>query len=344
MISKALNTLISGASLDDRLASDAMTLIMDGGATPVQIGALLTALRMRGETVAEFTAFARVMRARSVRVPTNRAPLIDTCGTGGDTCKTFNISTAAAFVAASAGAAVAKHGNRSVTSKCGSADVLEALGFRIDLSPDAVGHCIDEAGIGFLFARAHHPAMKYAAGVRAELGIRTVFNALGPLTNPAGATRQIVGVYDGKLCPLLAEVLMNLGSEHVLVVHGEAGLDEIATFGPTIVSEGRGGVVSTYTICPETLGLPEASPADVAPGADAAENAALLTAVLGGRERGARRDIVVANAAAALYVAGIAESLLDGVGKAATQIDTGAAYATLDRLRTLTHEFGGLEA
>jgi anthranilate phosphoribosyltransferase len=269
-------------------------------------------------------------------VPTQREPLVDTCGTGGDSCKTFNISTASAFVVAGAGVAVAKHGNRSVTSRCGSADVLEALGFRIDLSPEQVGECIDRVGIGFLFARSHHPAMKHAAPVRAELGIRTVFNALGPLTNPAGAKRQVVGVYESRLCPLLAEVLIHLGAEHVLVVHGEAGLDEIATFGPTVVSEGRGGRVETYAITPTTLGLSEASPAAVAPGANAAENAALLHAVLDGTDRGARRDIVLANAAAALFVGGGAPSLFDGVARAASLIDDGSALRALENLRDLT--------
>ena len=338
MLSNALNTLLSGAPLDDAAATDAMTRIMNGEANSAQIAALLTALRMKGESVDEITAFARVMRARSLHVPTGRTPLVDTCGTGGDLCKTFNISTAAAFVTASAGVAVAKHGNRSVTSKCGSADVLEALGFRIDLTPEAVGRCIDEVGIGFLFARNHHPAMQHAAGVRTDLGIRTVFNALGPLTNPAGATRQVVGVYDESLCPLLAKVLLNLGSEHVLVVHGNAGLDEIATFGLTTISEGRKGVVETYQIASGDLGIDEASPEAVSPGADAAENAAILRAVLGGDDRGARRDIVLANAGAALYVAGEADSLRAGATRAGELIDSGAAWASLDRLRRFTVE------
>lgn len=335
---EALKTLITGTHLTTEEAAAAMTRIMDGEATQVQIAGLLTALRFKGETVDEITGFARVMRDRSLRVPTTKRPLVDTCGTGGDTCKTFNVSTSAAFVAAAGGAAVAKHGNRSVTSKCGSADVLEALGVRLDLSPEAVGACVDAVGIGFLFARNHHPAMKYAAVPRAELGIRTVFNALGPLTNPAGATRQIVGVYDSALCPLLAQVLLNLGAEHVLVVHGEIGLDEIATFGKTIVSEGRDGAVQTFSVTAAEIGLAEGSPEAVAPGADAAENAEFLLGVLKGTDRGARRDIVLANAGAALYVAGLASSMAEGVTRAGELIDRGAAFAKVEALRRFTQE------
>jgi anthranilate phosphoribosyltransferase len=335
-LKNALLKLTSGHTLDREEAAQAMTAIMDGEATPIQIGGFLAALRVKGETVEEITGFARVMRERSLRVTTSRQPLLDTCGTGGDTVKTFNISTAAAFVAAAAGAAVAKHGNRSVTSKCGSADVLEALGVRLDLSPEAVGRCIDEVGIGFLFARNHHPAMKYAAAPRAELGVRTVFNALGPLTNPANASRQVIGVYDHKLCVPLAKVLGNLGSEHVLVVHGKAGLDEIATFGETLVAEYRNGTVKKYTLTPEKLGLIPATPADTAPGDDAGENAVILRGVLSGEDRGARRDIVLANAAAALYVSGLVETLPRGVIKAAETIDSGAATATLNALIACT--------
>jgi anthranilate phosphoribosyltransferase len=336
MVQQTLQKLIERRHLSEDEAVEAMTCIMDGEATPAQIAGLLTALRMKGEVVDEITGFARVMRDRSVRVHTERRPLVDTCGTGGDVCKTFNISTAAAFVAAAA-VAVAKHGNRSVTSKCGSADVLEALGVRLDLSPESVGRCIDEVGIGFLFARAHHPAMKHAAGPRTEMGIRTVFNALGPLTNPAGATRQIIGVYEPDLCPLLAQVLRNLGSEHALVVHGLDGLDEISTIGQTTVSELRNGCVQTYTLTPEALGLAPASPADIAPGADAAANAALLLAVLEGVP-GPRRDIVLANAAAALVVGGVVDTLPEGIARAADLIDSGAARAKVEALRAFTSE------
>ncbi len=340
----ALLKLTSGQTLDREEAAQAMTAIMDGAATPAQIGALLAALRMKGETVEEITGFARVMRERSLRVHTSRRPLLDTCGTGGDTVKTFNISTTAAFVAAGAGAAVAKHGNRSVTSKCGSADVLESLGVRLDLSPEAVGRCIDAVGIGFLFARNHHPAMKYAAGPRAELGVRTVFNALGPLTNPANASRQVIGVYDASLCAPLAEVLGNLGSEHVLIVHGKAGLDEIATFGETLVAEYRDGAVTTYTVTPESLGISSAAPADVASGNDVDENARLLRGVLKGEDLGPRRDIVLVNAAAALYVAGLAKTLQSGVRTASETIDSGAALATLEALIACTEREAIAEA
>jgi anthranilate phosphoribosyltransferase len=263
---------------------------------------------------------------------------VDTCGTGGDALKTFNISTTAAFVVAAAGVAVAKHGNRSVTSKCGSADVLEALGVRLDLTPETVGRCIDDIGIGFLFARSHHPAMKHAAPVRGELGIRTVFNVLGPLTNPAGAKRQVVGVYDGALCPVLAQVLANLGAEHVMVVHGIAGLDEIATFGETVVAEAKDGMITTYTLTAEALGLPTAAHGDVTPGADAAENAGFLLGILEGRDTGHRYNIVAANAAAALVVAGVAETLPEGVAVARNLIRSGAAREKLEALRRCTQE------
>jgi len=335
-VQQALHKLIGGDHLTQDEAAGVMTQMMDGNATPAQIAALLTALRMKGEVVDEFTGFARVMRERSLRVTPTRAPLIDTCGTGGDALKTFNISTAAAFVAASGGVAVAKHGNRSVTSKCGSADVLEALGVNLNLSPEAVGRCIDEVGIGFLFARAHHPAMKHAAGPRFDLGFRTAFNALGPLGNPAGATRQLIGVYAPDLCPMLAKVLGNLGSEHVLVVHGVGGLDEISTFGETIVAELKDGKTETYLLTPATLGLPEAaSPEELSGADDAPGNAALLLAVLEG-EPGARRDVVLANAGAALYVAGVAPTLAEGVAQAAGLIDCGAARQKVEDLKRFT--------
>lgn len=340
MLQQTLQKLIERRHLTEDEAVEMMTRIMDGEASAAQIAGLLTALRMKGEIVDEITGFARVMRARSIRVPTTRQPLVDTCGTGGDLCKTFNISTAAAFVVAAAGVAVAKHGNRSVTSKCGSADVLEALEVRLDLSPAAVGRCIDEVGIGFLFARAHHPAMKHAAAPRAELGIRTVFNALGPLTNPAGAKRQLIGVYEADLCPLLAAVLGNLGSEYVMVVHGRDGLDEISTLGETTVTELKNGSLKTYTLTPEALGLPVANAAAIAPGPDAAANAALLRGVLSG-EPGPRRDIVLANAAAALVVAGVADSLTDGIRRAGDLIDSGAACGKVEALRAFTAEAAG---
>lgn len=318
--------------LSEAEAEAAMGKVMAGEATPAQLGALLTALRLKGESVEELTGFARGMRAHSLKVTTTRRPLVDTCGTGGAARKTFNVSTTAAFVAAAAGVAIAKHGNRAATSKFGSADVLEALGARLDLSPESVGRCIDEVGIGFLFARSHHPAMKHAAPVRAELGFRTIFNALGPLTNPAGATRQVLGVYDGALCEPLATVLLRLGAEHVLVVHGKAGLDELSTFGETLVAEGRDGTVTTYTLTPADLGLSETTPEALAPHDDPA---ATVRAILAG-EPGPRREIVLANAGAALYVAGSAESLRAGIALAAQAIDSGAARTKLEQFVEFT--------
>jgi len=333
----ALLKLITGSHLSQEEAEGAMTMLMDGAATSAQIAALLTALRVKGETVDEITGFARVMRNKALRVQTTRTTLIDTCGTGGDTIKTFNISTAAAFVVAAAGGAVAKHGKRAATSKCGSADVLEALGVRLDLSPEAVGRCIDNVGIGFLFARAHHPAMKHAGPVRSDLGFRTIFNTLGPLTNPAGATRQLLGVYDATLCEQLARVLGNLGAERALVVHGGPGLDEIATWGETTVAEWDGTTVHTYVLTPESLGVATADPATLAPGNDAEESAALLQAVLNGSDTGPRHDIVAVNAGAALYVAGAVDSIGEGIVTAKRILASGAAAAKLSELVACSH-------
>lgn len=336
----ALSKLITGAHLSEAEAISAMTALTNGDASPVEIAALLAALRVKGETIPEITGFARVLREKSVRVRTSRYPLLDTCGTGGDTIKTFNISTAAAFVAAAAGVCVAKHGNRAVTSKCGSADVLEALGVRLDLDTDSVGRCIDTVGIGFLFARAHHPAMKHAAPIRAELGFRTVFNALGPLTNPAGATRQLLGVYDPALCEPLAYVLGNLGAERAMVVHGGPGLDEIATWGETTVAEWTGETVHTYLLTPRLLGVPAADPADLRAGCNAEESAAILQAVLNGTDTGPKRDIVAVNAGAALYMAGIAPTLSSGIDRAMETLAAGTAAAKLAELVAWTQTNG----
>lgn len=330
-VKDAISKVAAREHLTEDEAALALASIMNGEATPAQVAALLVGLRIKGESIEEITGLARAMRDKSVKVTTTRTPLVDTCGTGGDTCKTFNVSTAAAFVAAGAGAAVAKHGNRSVTSKAGSADVLEALGVNVNLDADGVGRCIDTMGIGFLFARTLHPSMKYVGPVRAEIGIRTIFNAIGPLTNPAGATRQLIGVYDKDLCEPIARVLLNLGSEHVLVVHGLIGLDEISTVGETIVAEGYKGQVIPFTINPGDLGLTEAKAEDICAGEDSTENAAILRDILSG-EPGPRRDLVVANAAAALYVAGIVPTLKAGVIRAAEVIDSGAALAKLDAL------------
>jgi len=335
-IHEALLVLLRHESLTAAQAATVMTTIMEGEATPAQIAALLTALRMKGETVEELTGFARVMREKAVRIAPRCAMMVDTCGTGGDTLKTFNISTAAAFVVAGAGVAVAKHGNRSVTSRSGSADVLEALGINLLVTPERVQQCIEEIGVGFLFAQHFHPAMKYAAPVRREIGIRTVFNVLGPLTNPAGASCQVMGVYAPHLTELLARVLGELGSRRAFVVHGLLGLDEWSTAGATQVSELRDGAVTTRLYTPAELGLREATPAELSGGIPA-ENAALIERLFAG-ERGAARDIVLVNAAAALLAAGHADSLADGLTQAANAIDAGQAQSKLDALRAMTQE------
>ncbi len=321
-------------------ASAVMRQIMEGQATDAQIAALAVALRMKGETVEEITGFARVMRQFAVPITvTTDKIVVDTCGTGGDSLKTFNVSTAAALVVAADGRlAVAKHGNRAATSKCGSADVLEALGVTLDLPPERLGQCIDEVGIGFLFAPSMHPSFKYAAGPRKEIGIRTIFNLLGPLTNPAHAPVQLIGVYDGKICETLAHVLKNLGSERALLVHGVDGLDELSTLGETMVSELKDGEVKSYTLDPEwDLGIARATIEHLAGGESTAENADILLHILKGRDRGPHRDIVMLNAAGVLYIAGVEETMEDGMERAAAIIDSGAAMATLDKLREFTN-------
>lgn len=337
MIRDAIRTVVEGNDLTESEAVAVMTEIMDGEATPAQIAGFITAMRMKGETVDEVTGFARVMREKSVKIPTTSRPtaLIDTCGTGGDHLGTFNISTAAAFVVAGAGVAVAKHGNRAMSSKCGSADVLEALGVAITLSPENVGRCIDEVGIGFMFAPAHHPSMKHAVVPRKEIGIRTVFNILGPLTNPAGAKRQLIGVSEPHLVELLAGVLQRLGSEHAIVAHGLDGIDELSTVGRTKITELQDGKLTTYEMSPEDVGLKKSDVKDLKQGEDPAESARILEEVLSG-EPGAARDIVLLNASAALKVAGAASSFEEGIALAAASIDSGKAAAALDGLRKLS--------
>lgn len=330
MIQEAIKDLIAGADLGRARTRAAMDQIMSGQATDAQIGAFLVALRIKGETVDEIAGCAEVMREKATPIATTRPDLIDTCGTGGDDSGTFNISTAVAFVACGAGLAVAKHGNRSISSHCGSADVLTALGVNVEASPEKVGECIDEVGIGFLFAVALHGAMKHAIGPRRELATRTVFNVLGPLTNPAGAKRQLIGVYDGALTEALAGVLGQLGSERALVVHGSDGLDEITLTGPTQVSELRDGQVSTRQIDPRDFGL-QLAPAEALQGGDATYNARILREVLDGRE-GPRRDVVLINAAAAIAVGGRAEDTTAGLELARASIDSGRARQALDRL------------
>ncbi|MFQ5877617.1 MAG: anthranilate phosphoribosyltransferase [Acidobacteriota bacterium] len=334
----ALRKVIAGGLLDAGEARAAFEAVMDGRAPAARLAAFLVALRMRGETVTEIAAFARVMRERATPVRAGTQALLDTCGTGGDGAGTFNISTLAAIVAAAAGARVAKHGNRSVSSRCGSADLLQGLGVRVDVPVRTVEASIREVGLGFLFAPALHGAMQHAAPVRRELGVRTVFNLLGPLTNPAGATRQLLGVYDPGWVEPLARVLRDLGSVHALVVHGE-GTDEIALHGATRVAELRGGRVWTYDLRPEEAGLPRARLEELA-GGDVPENVAIARAILAG-ERGPRRDVVLLNAAAALTVAGRAGDLRDGVGRAARAVDSGEAGRLLERLRAICAAGGG---
>jgi anthranilate phosphoribosyltransferase len=334
MIDSAIATLVDGRDLLGEEAHAAMMQVMGGQATPAQIAGFLIALRMKGETVEEITGCARAMRAHVTPALPQHETLVDTAGTGGDGAHTFNISTSAALVAAAAGAFVAKHGNRAVSSRSGSADVLEALGVRIDLTPEDVAACIDEVGFGFMFAQAHHPAMRHAGPVRRELGVRTVFNLLGPLTNPAGARRQVVGVYARDLVEPIAQALAALGCEHALVAHGAGGLDELTPTGENLVAEVRDGEVTISTVDPREFGAGPGVPADLG-GGDAADNAAIVRTVFDG-ETGPRRDAVILNAGAALYVAGVSGSLEQGVYAARDAIDDGRATATLDRLIAFT--------
>ena len=335
-IQQAIAQLVGGANLTEQQMVDVMNQVMTGEATPIQVGAFLTALRIQGETVEEVTGAARVMREKALHVDAGDGCVLDTCGTGGDGKNTFNISTTVAFVVAAAGITVAKHGNRAVSSGSGSADVLGALGVNIDVPKEMVERCLREVGIGFLFAPAMHGAMKYAAAPRREVGIRTIFNLLGPLTNPAGASRQLMGVYDGTLIEMVAQVLGNLGSERAMVVHGEEGLDEISLGGPTAVAEWKDGAVARYTLNPEDFGF-EKQPASLLTAADPAECAAIVTAVLKG-EPGPALDVVLLNSGAALCVGGRAENIADGIGLARERIDSGAAQGKLEHLIRLTHE------
>ena len=342
--SAAIGRVAVGASLSEDEAYVVMNQIMDGEATPSQISALITGMRMKGETVDEIVGFARAMREHATPVRPTVSGYIDTCGTGGDGLHTFNISTTTAFVAAGAGVPVAKHGNRAVSSAAGSADVLEALGIDLSLNATDVGRCVDEAGVGFLFAQALHSSMRHAGPTRREIGIRTVFNILGPLTNPAGAKRQLLGVYDAGLAPVMAEVAGRLGAERVLVVNGHPGMDEVSGSGSTTVAEfdADTGEVRVSQITPESVGIARGTLADIA-GGDAAENAAIVRAVLGG-EAGPRRDVVLLNAAAALLAAGKAADLAEGVALARESIDSGRALASLEALASLSQRLAAEEA
>ncbi|OAN50514.1 anthranilate phosphoribosyltransferase [Paramagnetospirillum marisnigri] len=334
LMKEVLGRLAVGATLSEDQAEEVFEVIMSGDATPAQIGGLLMALRVRGETVEEISGAARIMRSKALKVDAP-AGAVDTCGTGGDGSGTFNISTAAAFVVAACGVPVAKHGNRALSSKSGSADVLGALGIKVDADMALVRECLFENNIGFLMAPRHHNAMRHVGGPRVELGTRTIFNLLGPLSNPAGATRQVLGVFAEQWVEPIARVLGRLGSEHAWVVHGTDGLDELTTTGPSKVAELKNGEVRLFTVTPEQAGLARATP-DQLKGGDAALNAAALKAVLAG-ERGAYRDIVVLNTAAALIVAGKADDLAQGARLAEQALDSGAAAAVLDRMVAITN-------
>jgi anthranilate phosphoribosyltransferase len=348
MIKKAINKVVQGQHLSEGEMIDVMSQIMGGEATPAQIGAFITALRMKGETIDEIAGAARVMRERATPIQAGKAlgldrddinidreTILDTCGTGGSGTKSFNISTTVAFVVAACGVKVAKHGNRSVSSACGSADVLEALGVNLTVTPENVGQCIEEIGVGFLFAPALHGAMKYAIGPRREIGIRTIFNILGPLTNPASADCQVLGVYRQDLVPVMARVLAKLGCRRGFVVHGEDGMDEVTLTGATDVAEIRDGEVSLYTVAPEDFGMSRCQLSDLQ-GGNAEQNAAIVSDILAGR-KGPRRDVVVLNAAFGLVAAGVAADIPAGLAMAAAAIDEGRALKKLEQLKAMSH-------
>ena len=334
MIKEAIGQLVGGHPLTMDEASAVMNEIMEGSATPAQLGAFVTALRLKGETVEEIAGFARTMRSKALRVSISE-PVVDTCGTGGDGKGTFNISTTAAFVVAACGLKVAKHGNRAMSSQCGSADVLEALGVKIDLNPEQVQKCLEKVGIGFMLAPVFHPSMKYAAAPRKEVGIRTVFNILGPLTNPAGARAQVLGVPEKSLTEKMATVLKMLDCQHALVVHGEDGLDEITITGKTFVSELKKGSIKNYEVTPEEFGLPRAKP-DSLKGGTVKDNAELLRSILSGK-KGAQRDIVLMNAAAALLAGDKITTLGQGITLAEQAIDNGKALQKVEELISFSH-------
>ena len=335
MFTPLLEKLVRHEDLTSDEAAAVMGEVMEGRAPVASLAALLSALVMKGERPAEIVGFARTMRDHAVKLSAPAGEVFDTCGTGGDRSGTFNISSAAAVVVAACGVKVAKHGNRSISSKCGSADVFEQLGVNVTAAPAVVERTLHDANIAFFFAPTFHPSMKHAAQTRKELGIRTVFNLLGPLANPAGARRQVVGVPRSELTELLARSLMLLGSERAWVVHGADGIDEISTTGHTKVSECRAGAVHTFYVHPADFGIPKASPADLK-GGDAAQNAGIMKAVLGG-EPGAPRDVVLLNAGAALFVAGRADTIRDGIARAGEAIDSGAASATLEKMARSSH-------
>jgi len=334
MIKEAIIKVVEGKNLTREEASLTADTIMRGEATPSQIGALLIALRLKGETIDEITGFAEQMRAHAVHIHPQTAKLVDTCGTGGDVSHTFNISTVAALVASGAGVPIAKHGNRSVSSKCGSADLLEAFGVKIDLPPEKVSQAIDKIGFGFMFAPNFHPAMKFAGPTRREIGVRTIFNILGPLTNPADAKFQILGVFSEMLCEMLAEVLKNLGTRQALVVHGMDGLDEISISDKTRVSELKNGKISNYFIKPEDFGIKRAS-RDLIVVKNVEESKVAALQILELHQVSPMMDIVLLNAAAAIYVAGLAKDIKSGIGLAEESINSGAALKKLEDLKNV---------
>ncbi|MET0118368.1 MAG: anthranilate phosphoribosyltransferase [Sedimenticola sp.] len=334
---QAINHVLGHHDLSGEQMTEVMRTIMTGGATPAQIGGFLIGLRMKGETVSEIAAAASVMRELATKVEVSSDHLVDTCGTGGDASGTFNISTASAFVTAAAGASVAKHGNRSISSKSGSADVLEAAGVNLNLTPEQVAQCVAEVGVGFMFAPAHHGAMKHAIGPRKEMGARTIFNVLGPLTNPASAPNQVLGVFSDELLDPMANVLQKLGSNHVMVVHARDGLDEISVGEKTEVAELKDGRVRRFSVQPEDFGM-NRTPIDSLKAADAAESLGIIRSVLEDNA-GPARDIVCLNAGAAIYTAGLAGTLADGVEKASEAIASGEARSRLDKLIILTQSF-----
>ncbi|HVO24704.1 MAG TPA: anthranilate phosphoribosyltransferase [Candidatus Margulisiibacteriota bacterium] len=326
----AIARVASGAALSELETEAVMRELMEGRATPAQIGGFLIALHMKGETVEEIIGAVRVLRSHATHIEPRSLVVVDTCGTGGDRCGTFNISTAAAFIAAGAGLTVAKHGNRAMSGTVGGADVLEALGVAIELPPAQVAACIDEIGIGFLFAQVFHPAMRHVAGLRRELGVRTIFNLLGPLSNPAGARHQVVGVYAAEWTEPLAHALGRLGARHALAVHGDDGLDEISLAAPTQLSEWHDGTVRTYRVTPEEFGFTRCRHAELE-GGNRDTAAAMIRAILGGAT-GPRADIAVLNAAAAIYVGGLAPSIAAGIDRARESIRSGRARQKLERL------------
>lgn len=338
-VAEAIQLAIDRHDLSEEEAAAVAAEIMAGNATAAQIAALLVALRVKGESVDEITGFVRAMRQGARSAPARSDNLVDTCGTGGDRSGTFNISTVSAFVAAGAGCKVAKHGNRSVSSSCGSADVFIALGVNVEMPPEDSARCIDEIGVGFLFAPQYHPGARHAAGPRREMGVRTIFNVLGPLLNPAGARRQLMGVYDRRLTEPVAQVLHRVGSVHCLVVHGEDGLDEITLSGRTSVTELNNGTIRSFVVSPGEFGI-AAAEADTLRGGSVEDNARIVRELLDGKP-GPTRDVVLLNAGATIYVGGQADSIAAGVHQAAESIDSGRAGAKLDALVARSRESGG---